>query len=115
MKVTGKIQFGSVAVAGGIFCEIVTEDKQTYRFKGIIGGVGTLASAAPLIPIDAGTFNGMSHILGPCAIQVLEAGMGGVGFEAHFFDTKGEIGTIFGAGLGGGVFFGIGGGAWEKV
>jgi hypothetical protein len=114
MKVKGTITFGSLTVAGAVFCDITTEDGKKYHFKGGMGGVGTTASVSPLIGIE-GDFSGLAHILGSCAVEVLHGGMGLDAIQITFFDLQGQIGTALGIGIGGGVFFGVGGGTWEKA
>ena len=114
MKVKGSISFGSVTVAGAIFCDITTEDGQKFRFKGGMGGVGTTATVGATIPIE-GNFSGLSHILGSCAVEILHGGMGLDAIQITFFDLQGQIGSALGIGIGGGAFFGVGGGTWEKA
>jgi hypothetical protein len=114
MKVKGSISFGSVTVAGAILCDITTEDGQKYHFKGGMGGLGTTVSVGVTIPIE-GNFSGLSHILGSCAVEILTAGTVLGAIQITFFDLQGQIGTALGMGIGGGVFFGVGGGTWEKA
>ena len=71
------------------------------------GGVGKLLSA---------TFNGLSHIDGDCAVEVVAGGAGILGgIQMTFFDLHGQIGTVVGKMFSGGVSFGIGGGKWNAV
>ena len=113
MQGTLDMQVGAYG-GGALTCQLKLSDGSRWDFKGGFGDIGTPIGAGTTASLAA-TFDGLSHIEGSCAINLIVGGAVAGAVSVVFYDLHGTIGHAEGqiAAVGAGEC--IGGGRWSKA